>query len=378
MADYSLVPVDYQPNFDGFSLVPVDHDPFGVSGVAPPAQAQPGQTAQAQTQPSPQAQQALGRQVQTQQPTMGVSQSVAPTSGVGTTGPTGSNQNALTAGTADFFKSIPRGVVSGFNTAASALGRATQAEMGQDVDAPTPEQGMQILEKEVTGPMHRPEGRAGKFGASIGEFLGSPASYLAPGSLPFKVGTAVLSGLGSEAGGQLAEGTPWETPFRFAGGALGVFGPLGVARLGTGARAAQTLVPAAEEKGAGLQPLTAAVPRSPASRAAEKGYPGIGTTANGGPTFVGTVHLYPAGEGQQSIVPIRLTGSYRADEKLANEAGGFTEKPEGYMWHHVDDFNPQNGTSSVELVNKKVHNATIPHIGGVAQYEKHRGVRYKR
>lgn len=84
--------------------------------------------------------------------------------------------------------------------------------MGQDVDAPAPEQGAEILEKEVTGPMHRPEGRAGKFGASVGEFLGNPASYLLPGSVPFKVGTAVLGGLGSEAGGQLGEGTPLEVP----------------------------------------------------------------------------------------------------------------------------------------------------------------------
>jgi hypothetical protein len=93
--------------------------------------------------------------------------------------------------------------------------------MGQDVDAPTPEQGMQILEREVTGPMHRPEGRPGQFGASVGEFLGNPSSYLVPGSLPLKVGTAVLGGLGSEAGGQLGEGTSLEVPFRIAGGVLG-------------------------------------------------------------------------------------------------------------------------------------------------------------
>ena len=29
MPDYSLVPVDYQPDFSEVSLVPVDHDPFG-------------------------------------------------------------------------------------------------------------------------------------------------------------------------------------------------------------------------------------------------------------------------------------------------------------------------------------------------------------
>jgi hypothetical protein len=34
MPDYSLVPVDYQPEFDDHSLVPVDHDPFAADGVA--------------------------------------------------------------------------------------------------------------------------------------------------------------------------------------------------------------------------------------------------------------------------------------------------------------------------------------------------------
>jgi hypothetical protein len=214
MPDFSLVPVDHQPEFNDFSLVPVDHDPFGAEGVTQQGPFQQPQTEAQPAQPVP----------QTQQPA---------------------------AGANDFFKSIPRGIVSGFNSAASALARATQAEMGQDVDAPTPEQGMDILEKEVTGPMHRPEGRAGKFGASVGEFLGNPASYLVPGSLPFKVGTAVLGGFGSEAGGQLGEGTPLEIPFRFAGGALG-FGAPSVAKLGAGVRTAQTLVPAAEETGAGL------------------------------------------------------------------------------------------------------------------------------
>ena len=32
MPDYSLVPVDYQPDFDDYSLVPVDHDPFAADG----------------------------------------------------------------------------------------------------------------------------------------------------------------------------------------------------------------------------------------------------------------------------------------------------------------------------------------------------------
>jgi hypothetical protein len=48
MADFSLVPVDHQPEFDNFSLVPVDHDPFGAEGVVQQSQAQPLQAQQAQ------------------------------------------------------------------------------------------------------------------------------------------------------------------------------------------------------------------------------------------------------------------------------------------------------------------------------------------
>jgi hypothetical protein len=33
MSDYSLVPVDYQPEFEGVSLVPVDYNPFSTDGV---------------------------------------------------------------------------------------------------------------------------------------------------------------------------------------------------------------------------------------------------------------------------------------------------------------------------------------------------------
>ena len=40
MPDYSLVPVDHQPDFDDYSLVPVDYDPFAADGVTQQAQIQ--------------------------------------------------------------------------------------------------------------------------------------------------------------------------------------------------------------------------------------------------------------------------------------------------------------------------------------------------
>jgi hypothetical protein len=51
MDDYSLVPVDHQPDFGDFSLVPVEHDPFSADGVTGQAQAQP-QFQPAQVQPA--------------------------------------------------------------------------------------------------------------------------------------------------------------------------------------------------------------------------------------------------------------------------------------------------------------------------------------
>lgn len=50
MPDYSLVPVDYQPEFEGVSLVPVDYDPFSTDGVTQQAQTQQAQTQQGQPQ----------------------------------------------------------------------------------------------------------------------------------------------------------------------------------------------------------------------------------------------------------------------------------------------------------------------------------------
>jgi hypothetical protein len=54
MPDFSLVPVDHQPDFSDVSLVPVDHDPFSDSaGIVQQARAQPAQTQNqpAQSQP---------------------------------------------------------------------------------------------------------------------------------------------------------------------------------------------------------------------------------------------------------------------------------------------------------------------------------------
>lgn len=71
MLDFSLVPVDYQPNFGDYSLVPVDYDPFAGDDASRPAQFQPTQGLSAQVQGQPT--QAQPTQLQAQSPLQPVS-----------------------------------------------------------------------------------------------------------------------------------------------------------------------------------------------------------------------------------------------------------------------------------------------------------------
>lgn len=131
----------------------------------------------------------------------------------------------------DFFKSIPGGIVKGFSAAGSAAGQAAAIEMNQPqmaAEFPTPEQMSESLQKNVTGELPKPQGRAGRYGETVGEFLGSPATYVGPGGLPLKVGGAVASALASEGAGQLTEGTSFE-PWARAGAGIGAGVGVGVA-----------------------------------------------------------------------------------------------------------------------------------------------------
>ncbi|WP_431204359.1 HNH endonuclease [Bradyrhizobium betae] len=172
------------------------------------------------------------------------------------------------------------------------------------------------------------------------------------------------------------------TPFGVAGSALNLIDAKRRDDLPGVIEAAVGLIPGAKGVGrvAGqeVRALTSKDRLSPAAWAAKKGYVGVGTTVNGGPTFAGTKHLYPAAPGRLSVVRIKLTGSRRRDKELANKWGGFSETPRDYRWHHVDDFDPESGEASLELIHKDVHDATLPHAGSVAQYEDHHGVKYKR
>lgn len=121
------------------------------------------------------------------------------------------------SGIGDFFKSIPGGIVGGLAKTASAMGQAEAPLQG----APTPpgaEQSKQLAEQHLTGRLPEPQGTAGRVGATIGEALGSPSTYMGPSGLARNIVGGVGGALGAEAGGALTGGS---TAGRLAGGMLG-------------------------------------------------------------------------------------------------------------------------------------------------------------
>ena len=73
--------------------------------------------------------------------------------------------------------------------------------------------------------------------------------------------------------------------------------------------------------------------------------------------------------GQEARKVIQATDNRNNDFKMANQAMGLLETPDGYVWHHLDDYNVEKNTITMELVMDEAHNASKPHSGGCAQYD---------
>ncbi|KGT97008.1 RHS repeat-associated core domain-containing protein, partial [Dickeya fangzhongdai] len=109
----------------------------------------------------------------------------------------------------------------------------------------------------------------------------------------------------------------------------------------------------------------------------------FGLSRYSGVDFSGTDALY---QGGTNTVKIKMTGGRYGDFKAANELAGYkgasgmaTGKahPDGYTWHHLNDYNPVTNESTMQLVKTEAHEATFPHAGSVSQFEKHHGVEYE-
>jgi RHS repeat-associated protein len=98
-------------------------------------------------------------------------------------------------------------------------------------------------------------------------------------------------------------------------------------------------------------------------------YPGV--------DFTGSPDLFPTTGNQQNIVAITMQGSRQRDFTQAYQQSGISKADAtDYTWHHVDDFNPQTGETTMQLVKTSAHVESFPHTGSVSQFDNHFGVEY--
>lgn len=57
------------------------------------------------------------------------------------------------------------------------------------------------------------------------------------------------------------------------------------------------------------------------------------------------------------------------DFDLANTILDFDETSEGYVRHHVDNYDVNTNTFTLELVEKDAYNTSKPHSGECTQYD---------
>ena len=117
---------------------------------------------------------------------------------------------------------------------------------------------------------------------------------------------------------------------------------------------------------------------NPSQRAISKGYSGVIKTKNGGISFKGTNYVYKINNKKEAIVRIKATGNRQADFDAANKKLKLNSTPNGYVWHHVDNYNVRYNSFTLELVEERAHKAAIPHSGACAQYDAVYGPTYNK
>ncbi|WP_182859298.1 HNH endonuclease [Capnocytophaga canis] len=79
----------------------------------------------------------------------------------------------------------------------------------------------------------------------------------------------------------------------------------------------------------------------------------------------------------KNTVKIVLTGHRDSDFTRAFRESGISKTDAiGYTWHHVADFNPETGESTMQLIRTTTHQNSLPHKGSAGQFADYFGVEY--
>ncbi|WP_407929078.1 RHS repeat-associated core domain-containing protein [Intestinirhabdus alba] len=117
-----------------------------------------------------------------------------------------------------------------------------------------------------------------------------------------------------------------------------------------------------------IDPLGLAV--DPIVKLEDRGYTGVTRTSGGGLDYSGSNALYNKRPGVKPVVIIEYSGDYDIDFQRANAKAGLDQisTPRGYVWHHLDDYDPVTNKGTMQLIEKEAHRG-INYNGGVSQYK---------
>jgi hypothetical protein len=108
---------------------------------------------------------------------------------------------------------------------------------------------------------------------------------------------------------------------------------------------------------------------------AVRGFTGVTRNATGGLDYSGSNALYNK-PGVNPIQTISYSGDFGTDfQNASTSVLGQKSTPRGYVWHHVDDYDPETNAGTMQLVKQEAHTG-IPHVGGVSQYQTATGQTY--
>ncbi|WP_297429662.1 HNH endonuclease [Clostridium sp.] len=121
--------------------------------------------------------------------------------------------------------------------------------------------------------------------------------------------------------------------------------------------------------------------KTPKEKAADNGFE-INETENGGADFSNTKYLYKIASGEEASIKIKMSGSKYQDKKKVYDKLGISKEEQELIKNdtrvfYLDDFDPDTGECTIQIVNKDAYDIVKNYAGAEAQYKANIGIKYK-
>ncbi len=116
-------------------------------------------------------------------------------------------------------------------------------------------------------------------------------------------------------------------------------------------------------------------------KAADKGFE-INETENGGADFANTKYLYKTDSGKEASIKIKMSGKKSQDREMLFDNLGISKEKQKELLKknsvfYLDDFDPDTGECTIQLVDRKAYDVVKNYAGAQAQYKANTNIKYK-